>query len=64
MNNCKEEKTPQLNKDIEKLVSKKQKKLVETVEKYGLNSREALCLSQEIDILIIQIMRRKIKQII
>ncbi|WP_379267215.1 Spo0E family sporulation regulatory protein-aspartic acid phosphatase [Paenibacillus timonensis] len=47
-----------LRQDIEKLMAEKQQELNNIVLKYGLRSKEALFISQELDIMINQVMKR------
>lgn len=48
-----------LKQDIETLIAEKQQELNNVVLKYGLRSKEALYISQELDIIINQIMKEK-----
>ncbi|MFV2050624.1 Spo0E family sporulation regulatory protein-aspartic acid phosphatase [Metabacillus sp. YM-086] len=48
-----------LKQDIEKMVAEKQQELNNVVLKYGLRSKEALYTSQELDIMINQVMKEK-----
>ncbi|AMX00332.1 aspartyl-phosphate phosphatase Spo0E family protein [Rummeliibacillus stabekisii] len=48
-----------LNKNIEKMMTEKQQELNNVVSKYGLRSEEALYISQELDIMINQVMKEK-----
>lgn len=45
--------------DIEKMLAEKQQELNNVVLKYGLRSKEALYISQELDIMINQVMKEK-----
>ena len=48
-----------LKQDNEKLMAEMQKELNNVVLKYGLRSKEALYISQELDIMINQVMKGK-----
>ena len=48
-----------LKRDIEKMMAEKQQELNNVVLKYGLRSKEALYISQELDTLINQVMKEK-----
>ncbi|UHA60870.1 aspartyl-phosphate phosphatase Spo0E family protein [Metabacillus litoralis] len=48
-----------LKQDIEKMLAEKQQELNNVVLKYGLRSKEALYISQELDIMINQVMKEK-----
>lgn len=47
-----------LRQDIDRLMAEKQQELNNTVLKYGLRSKEALFISQELDIIINLVMKR------